>query len=44
VSGPAPGGLYRVRVGEAAMSKDELNGVVKKLQQDKAVNFIVTTQ
>jgi hypothetical protein len=44
VSGPAPGGLYRVRVGEAALSKDELNGVVKKLQQDKAVNFIVTTQ
>jgi hypothetical protein len=44
VSGPAPGGLYKVRVGENTMSKDELNGVVKKLQQDKVVNFIVTTQ
>ncbi len=44
VSGPAPGGLYKVRVGDNTMSKDELDGVVKKLQQNKAVNFIVTTQ
>ena len=44
ISGPAPGGLYKVRVGENTMSKDELDGVVKKLQQNKAVNFIVTTQ
>jgi len=44
VSGPAPGGLYKVRVGENALSKDELGQVVKKLQQDKVVGFIVTTQ
>lgn len=44
VSGPAPGGLYKVRVGDNTMSKDEIDGVVKKLQQNKAVNFIVTTQ
>ena len=44
VSGPAPGGLYKVRVGDNTMSKDELDVVVKKLQQNKAVSFIVTTQ
>lgn len=44
VSGPAPGGLYKVRVGDAAMSKDELDGVVKKLQASKLVGFIVATQ
>ena len=44
VSGPAPGGLYKVRVGEATMSKDELDGVVKKLQANKLVGFVVTTQ
>ena len=44
VSGPAPGGLYKVRVGENTMSKGDLDGVVKKLQQNKVVGFIVTTQ
>ena len=44
VSGPAPGGLYKVRVGENTMSKDELDGVVKKLQASKLVGFVVTTQ
>jgi len=44
VSGPEAGGLYKVRVGEAKMSKVELGQVVKKLQQDKVVGFIVTTQ
>jgi hypothetical protein len=44
VSGPAPGGLYKVRVGENTMSKDEIDGVVKKLQASKLVGFVVTTQ
>jgi len=44
VAGPVPGGLYKVRVGENTMSKDELGQVVKKLQQDKVVGFIVTAQ
>ncbi len=44
VSGPVAGGLYKVRVGENTLSKDELGQVVKKLQQDKVVGFIVTTQ
>jgi hypothetical protein len=44
VSGPVAGGLYKVRVGDNTLSKDELGEVVKKLQQDKVVGFIVTTQ
>lgn len=44
VSGPAPGGLYKVRVGENTMSKDEVDGVVRKLQASKLVGFVVTTQ
>lgn len=44
VSGPMAGGLYKVRVGMAAMPKTDLADVVKKLQQDKTVGFIATTQ
>ncbi len=44
VAGPVPGGLYKVRVGENAMPKEELGQVVKKLEQDKVVGFIVTAQ
>lgn len=44
VAGPMPGGLYRVRVGMAAMPKADLAEIVKKLQQDKSVGFIATTQ
>jgi hypothetical protein len=44
VAGPMPGGLYRVRVGMAAMPKADLSALVKKLQQDKTVRFIATTQ
>jgi len=44
VSGPVAGGLYKVRVGDNTLSKDQIGEVVKKLQQDKVVGFIVTTQ
>jgi hypothetical protein len=44
VAGPVPGGLYKVRVADGALPKDELGRIVKKLQQDKVVGFIVTTQ
>ena len=44
VAGPIPGGLYRVRVGMANMPKADLTGIVKKLQSDKVVNFIATTE
>ena len=44
VAGPVAGGMYRVKVGMAAMPKAELGEIVKKLQQDKTVGFIATTQ
>jgi hypothetical protein len=43
VAGPVPGGLYKVRVADSALPKDELGRIVKKLQADKVVGFIVTT-
>lgn len=44
VAGPAPGGLFRVRVADNALPKDELGRIVKKLQADKVVEFIATTE
>ena len=44
VAGPVAGGMYRVKVGMANMPKADLNEIVKKLQQDKTVSFIATTQ
>jgi hypothetical protein len=43
-SGPAPGGLYRVRVAATALPKAELSQVLKQLQQDKAVEFIAAVE
>jgi len=42
--GPSAGELYRVRVAPVALPKDELAGVIKKLQSDKVVDFIATTE
>lgn len=44
VAGPVAGGLYKVRVADKALPKSELDELVKKLRQDKAIAFIVTTQ
>jgi len=44
VSGPAPGGLYKVRVAVTGIPKGELARIVKKLQEDKVVGFIATTE
>lgn len=44
VSGPVAGGMFKVKVGLANMPKSDLAELVKKLQQDKTVNFIATTQ
>ena len=44
VAGPVPGGLYKVRVADSALPKDELGAIVKRLQENKVVSFIVTTQ
>jgi len=44
VAGPAPGGLFRVRVADTALPKDEFGRIVNKLQADKVVDFIATTE
>jgi anti-sigma factor RsiW len=44
VAGPATGGLYKVRISEAALPKDDVARVVKQLQQNKAVGFVATTE
>lgn len=43
-SGPMNGGLYRVRVAVTGLSKTDLAALVKKLQEDKVVTFIATTE
>ncbi|MBI3703579.1 MAG: zf-HC2 domain-containing protein [Rhizobiales bacterium] len=43
-SGPMAGGLYKVRVAVTGLPKDELATIVKKLQADKVVTFIATTE
>jgi hypothetical protein len=42
-SGPMAGGLYKVRVAVTGIPKGELARIVKKLQDDKVVGFIATT-
>jgi anti-sigma-K factor RskA len=37
VDGPRAGGLYRVRIGEGILSRDELAGIVARMQQQGAV-------
>jgi hypothetical protein len=43
-AGPMAGGLYKVRVAVTALPKAELARIVKKLQEDKVVGFIATTE
>lgn len=43
-AGPVAGGLYKVRVAVTGIPKDELARIVKKLQEDKVVSFIATTE
>jgi hypothetical protein len=42
--GPAPGGLYRVQVATKALPKDELDRILKSLQQDKVIGFVAVTR
>jgi hypothetical protein len=42
-AGPMPGGLYKVRISMTGLPKAELGDIVKKLQGDKVVTFIATT-
>jgi hypothetical protein len=43
-AGPLAGGLYKVRVAVTGIPKGELANIVKKLQEDKVVSFIATTE
>ena len=43
-AGPMPGGLYKVRVAVTGLPKGELARIVKKLQEDKIVSFIATSE
>ena len=43
-SGPMAGGLYKVRVSMTALPKADFAGIVKKLQGDKVVTFVATTE
>ncbi len=42
--GPAPGGMYRVRVAVTGIPKAELEKIVKQLQQNKTVEFIAPVE
>ncbi|HVV61878.1 MAG TPA: hypothetical protein VHD14_08990 [Pseudolabrys sp.] len=44
VSGPTAGGMYRVRIAVTGLPKADLAAIVKKLQEDKVVGFIATTE
>lgn len=43
-SGPMAGGLYKVRVSMTTLPKNDLAALVKKLQDNKIVGFIATTE
>ena len=43
-AGPMSGGLYKVRIAVTGLPKAELARIVKKLQEDKVVGFIATTE
>ncbi len=43
-AGPLPGGFYKVRVALTGLPKAELSALVKKLQDDKIVGFIATSE
>jgi hypothetical protein len=39
----AKGGMFRLQFGNKAMTKDEIAGLMKKLQSEKIVNLAVAT-
>jgi anti-sigma factor RsiW len=42
--GPLPGGLYRVRVSESKMPKDQLTDRLRQLQQDRRIELIAAVE
>jgi len=44
VAGPTSGGLYKVKVSPTPLPQAELGAIVKRLQDNKVVGFIASTQ
>jgi anti-sigma factor RsiW len=45
VDGPKPGGLYRIRIAQAALPKNDLAAIVKQMQDEsKIVRFVAATE
>jgi anti-sigma factor RsiW len=44
VGGPQPDGLFRVKLADTAISQDELTRTVRRLQSDRTIDLIATTQ
>lgn len=45
VDGPKPGGLYRIRIAQAALPKNDLAAIVKQMQDEtKIVRFVAPTE
>ena len=44
VTGPMPGGIYRVRISATKLPKDELAAAMKKLEGNKVVSLVATSQ
>ena len=45
VDGPKPGGLYRIRIAQAALPKSDLAAIVKQMQDEsKIVRFVAATE
>jgi hypothetical protein len=45
VEGPKPGGLYRIRIVQAALPKNDLAAIVKQMQDEsKIVRFVAATE
>jgi len=44
VSGPRPSGLYRVRIGRASISQEDLAKLVSRMAQEKVVEFTAAVQ
>jgi hypothetical protein len=41
VGGPFTGGFYRVRVAASALPKEQLDELVKRMQQEKSIGFVL---
>jgi anti-sigma factor RsiW len=42
--GPSAGGLYRIRIATTGLPRPELANILKRLEEDKVVNFLAPTE